>query len=41
MTAHQYVLGIDGGTKEIRVGIFRLDGTPVIFTAEPYTTNFP
>ena len=41
MTAHQYVLGIDGGTEGIRVGIFTLDGTPVIFAAEPYTTNFP
>ena len=41
MTAQQYVVGIDGGTEGIRVGIFTLDGTPVIFAAEPYTTNFP
>jgi sugar (pentulose or hexulose) kinase len=41
MAAQQYVVGIDGGTEGIRVGIFTLDGTPVIFAAEPYTTNFP
>lgn len=41
MTAQQYVVGIDGGTEGIRVGIFTLDGTPVIFATEPYTTNFP
>ena len=38
---NKYVVGIDGGTEGIRVGIFRLDGTPMIFAAEKYETRFP
>lgn len=41
MTDKKYVVGIDGGTEGIRVGIFTLDGTPVVFAAEKYTTSFP
>ena len=35
------MVGIDGGTEGICVGIFTLDGTPVMFAAEKYATSFP
>ena len=35
------MVGIDGGIEGIRVGIFTLDGTPVMFAAEKYATSFP
>ena len=41
MTDKKYLVGIDGGTEGIRVGIFTLDGNPVVFAAEKYTTSFP
>ena len=33
-----YLLGIDFGTESCRVGIFTLDGTPVVFAATGYAT---
>jgi ribulokinase len=37
----RYVIGIDGGTESIRVGIFDLDGHPRAFAAARYETRFP
>ncbi len=34
--ADQYVMGIDYGTESVRVGIFTLDGRPLIFTSAAY-----
>jgi FGGY-family pentulose kinase len=34
-------MGIDMGTESVRVGIFRLDGTPVIFRSHPYSIQHP
>jgi len=39
--ADQYVMGIDYGTESVRVGIFSLDGRPVIFTSAPYPLYYP
>jgi FGGY-family pentulose kinase len=36
-----YFVGIDGGTEGIRVGIFDMQGSPVVFAAEFYGTNHP
>jgi ribulose kinase len=36
-----YVLGIDYGTESVRVGIFDLEGTPVVFAAEAYSLKHP
>lgn len=36
-----YLLGLDGGTEGMRVGIFTTDGTPVIFVREAYATTHP
>jgi len=36
-----YLLGIDFGTESCRVGIFTLDGTPVVFAATGYATAHP
>ena len=36
-----YLLGLDGGTGGMRVGVFTPDGTPVIFVREGYETRYP
>jgi sugar (pentulose or hexulose) kinase len=43
VSAHRgpYLLGIDYGTESCRVGIFTLDGTPVVFAATGYATTHP
>ncbi len=35
-----YVLGLDGGTEGMRVGLIDLTGRPVAFVREGYTTNY-
>lgn len=35
------VLGVDGGTEGVRVGVFDLVGTPLAFAAEPYGLRHP
>ncbi len=40
MTA-PYVIGIDFGTESVRVGIFDLAGTPLVFASEPYPLYHP
>ena len=39
--AEEYVIGIDGGTESIRVGLFDLNGNVVATAQEPYQTYFP
>jgi ribulose kinase len=34
-----YVIGLDGGTEGMRVGLFRPDGTPVLFVREGYPSS--
>ena len=41
MSEGPYVLGIDFGTESVRVGIFDLEGTPVVFAAEAYSLKHP
>ena len=41
MEKDSYLLGIDGGTKSLRVGIFDLKGRRVAFASEPYPVYFP
>src|SRR5947209_954576 len=36
-----YVLGIDGGTNAIKVGLYDLRGNRIGYGAYPYTTTFP
>ena len=36
-----YLLGIDGGTESLRVGIFDLEGRCIAFAFEPYPVYFP
>ena len=36
-----YVMGIDFGTESVRVGIFDLEGTPIVFASEPYPLYHP
>ena len=36
-----YLLGIDGGTESLRVGIFNLEGRRIAFVSEPYPVYFP
>lgn len=36
-----YVIGLDGGTEGLRVGIFDTDGRPVVFVRTPYATEYP
>jgi FGGY-family pentulose kinase len=40
-TEESYVMGVDGGTESIRVGIFDLDGNLKASCQEPYKTYFP
>ena len=35
------VMGIDFGTESVRVGIFDLEGTPLVFASEPYPLYHP
>ena len=35
------VMGIDYGTESVRVGIFTLDGRPLIFTSAAYPLRHP
>ncbi len=41
MAEGQYLMGIDGGTESVRVGIFDREGTPVVFAGEPYALKHP
>ena len=41
MHAGPYLLGIDYGTESCRVGIFTLQGTPVVFAATGYRSTHP
>ncbi|HEV8044358.1 MAG TPA: FGGY family carbohydrate kinase, partial [Rubrobacter sp.] len=41
MSEGPYVLGIDYGTESVRVGIFDLEGTPVVFAGETYSLKHP
>lgn len=36
-----YVIGVDGGTEGIRVGVFDLAGNPVALATEPYPVRHP
>ena len=36
-----YALGIDFGTESVRVGIFDMEGTPLVFTGEVYGLSHP
>jgi sugar (pentulose or hexulose) kinase len=36
-----YLLGIDGGTESVRVGIFDREGPPVVFASEEYAVEHP
>ena len=40
-TQESYVMGIDGGTESLRVGIFDLEGNLQASSQEPYKTYFP
>lgn len=41
MAEGPYLIGIDGGTESVRVGIFDREGTPVVFHGVEYGTHFP
>lgn len=43
MTAHEgpYVIGIDGGTESVRVGLFDLRGTLLLSKNKAYDTQYP
>lgn len=41
MATQRYVLGLDGGTEGLRVGVFDLEGNPLVFVRNAYPTNFP
>lgn len=41
MSVDKHVMGIDFGTESVRVGIFTLDGKPVVFASEPYKLSHP
>jgi ribulokinase len=41
MSEGPYALGIDFGTESVRVGIFDMEGTPIVFTVEPYGLSHP
>lgn len=40
-SAARYVIGLDGGTEGLRVGVFDTAGTPVTYTRAEYQTRFP
>ena len=41
MSGGPYALGIDFGTESVRVGIFDMEGTPIVFTGEVYGLAHP
>jgi FGGY-family pentulose kinase len=41
MAEGPYLIGIDGGTESVRVGIFDREGTPVVFHGVEYETRYP
>src|ERR671917_1190962 len=41
MAEGPYLIGIDGGTESVRVGIFDREGAPVVFSSEEYATEHP
>src|SRR5260221_14377693 len=41
MVSGPYLMGIDGGTESVRVGIFDREGTPVAFASRTYTLKHP
>jgi FGGY-family pentulose kinase len=41
MAEGPYLIGIDGGTESVRVGIFDREGTPVVFSSKEYATRYP
>ncbi len=41
MAEGPYLIGIDGGTESVRVGIFDREGTPVVFAGETYALKHP
>ena len=41
MAEGPYLIGIDGGTGSVRVGIFDREGTPLVFHGVEYDTRFP
>jgi FGGY-family pentulose kinase len=41
MAEGPYLIGIDGGTESVRVGVFDRKGTPVVFSSKEYSTEYP
>ena len=41
MNKGPYVVGIDGGTESMRVGLFDLEGNLILAKSRPYKTDFP
>ncbi len=41
MAEGPYLMGIDGGTESVRVGIFDREGTPLAFGGETYALKHP
>ncbi len=41
MAEGPYLMGIDYGTGGVRVGIFDVEGTPVVFHAVEFETSYP
>ena len=40
-TEENYIIGIDGGTESIRVGLFDLEGKLILARNQSYKTYFP
>ena len=40
MSSAPYLIGLDGGTEGLRVGIFDLEGEPLVFVRTAYDTDF-
>ena len=41
MAEGPYLMGIDGGTECVRVGIFDREGNPLVFASETYAPKHP
>ncbi|HKH76079.1 MAG TPA: FGGY family carbohydrate kinase [Rubrobacteraceae bacterium] len=41
MAEGPYLMGIDGGTESVKVGIFDREGNPVVFAGETYALKHP
>ena len=41
MAEGPYLIGIDGGTESVRVGIFDREGSPVVFSSKEYAVKHP